>query len=416
MSITKEKLSEFIQDRTAYIFGKTTYGNGKKAGSSGIYDPENAKIKEAIDKGLEKWTKVDITKRPGYGEDNETSPGELKFVDGKGIEHRIYRHNEKIASPLTEGLSEYSFGRIVRANIIGNSNDLTYEEKALSGSVGSSGGFMISEQVVAGVLDKARNLACCFKAGAKTFVMDAPEVRICKVKTSPQAYYRAENTEITEGSWEIEDINLVAKTMGVLLVLSLELIQDAPNAAQTIQDSMSASIAEKLDLGILSGGGVNNILGIANYPDVNILDKGTNGGTITTYDDFSNGVEDCYDHNGIPNAVIMAPRTYFTIDRLKQGTTLEPLSGPESYQALKKFTTNQVGIADTKGTCVSASKAYIGDFTQVLVGLRSGLQIETSRDAGDSFKKVQLQIRAIMRLDSVLLRPSHFCVIEGIKV
>lgn len=372
-------------------------------------------VNDKIEKALEPYLDVSH-KRPGYGEEEETSLGELKFVDGKGIEHRIYRHNEKIASPLTEGLSEYSFGRIVRANIIGNSNDLTYEEKALSGGVGSAGGFLISEQVVAGVLDAARNKACCFKAGAKTFVMDAPEVRICKVKTDPTAYYRAENQEITEGNWEIEDINLKALTMGVLITISLELVMDSPNASQAIQDSMSAAISQKLDLGILSGDGVNNILGIANYPDINILDKGTNGGTIMTYDDFSNGVEDCYEHNGIPNAVIFSPRTAFTIDRLKQGTTLEPLSGPESYQALKKFTTNQVGITDIKGSCTSASKAYIGDFTQVLVGLRSGLQIETSRSAGDSFKKVQLQIRAIMRLDSVLLRPSHFCVIEGIKV
>ncbi|MBA7577895.1 hypothetical protein ES708_19751 [subsurface metagenome] len=280
--------------------------------------------------------------------------------------------------------------------------------------MGSAGGFLISEQVVAGVLDKARNLACCFKAGAKTFKMLAPEVRICKVKTEPQAFYREENADITEGNWEIEDINLKALTMGCLITISLELIQDAPNSSQVIQDSMAAAIAQKLDLGILSGDGVNNILGIAYHTDRNVIDKGENGATITDYDDFSNAVEDVYDHNGIPNAVIFSPRTLFTIDRLKQATVNEPLSGPESYKNLKKFATNQVSKTDTKGTSSVASKAYIGDFTQVLVGLRSGLQIETSRSAGDAFKKVQLKIRAIMRLDSAILRPQHFTVIEGI--
>ncbi|MBA7576780.1 hypothetical protein ES708_18622 [subsurface metagenome] len=373
-----------------------------------------ALVKAKVNKVIEPYLKV---KRPtDYDTDKDISNGELKLLDDKGVEHRIYRSNEKMASPLTEGLREDSFGRIVRANIIGNSNDLTYEEKALSGGVGSAGGFLISEQVVAGVYDKARNLACCFKAGAKTFIMQAPEVRICKVKTEPNAYYRAENTEITEGNWEIEDINLKARTMGVLIYISLELIQDAPNAAQVIQDSMAAAISQKLDLGILTGSGVDNILGIANYPDVNILSKGVNGSTITTYDDFSNAVEDVYDHNHIPNAVLMAPRTYFTIDRLKQATVNEPLSGPESYQNLKKFVTNQIGISDTQGTKTNGSKAYVGDFTQVLVGLRSGLQIETSRDAGDAFKKVQLGIRAIMRLDSCLIRPSAFTVIEGIII
>lgn len=369
------------------------------------------KVKKATNEALAPYLKV---KRPGDNDTNIIPANELKFIDDKGVEHRIYRSNEPMAEPLANGLREDSFGRIVRANIIGNSNDLTHEEKALSGGVGSAGGFMISDQVVAGVLDKARNLACCFKAGAKTFKMDSPIVRICKVKTDPTAYYRAENAEITEGNWEIEDINLVAKTMGVLITTSLELVMDAPNASQAIQDSMASAIALKWDLGILSGDGVNNILGIANYPDVNKIDLGANGLAITTYDPFSNAVEDVYDHNGVPNAVIMAPRSYFTVDRLKQGTTNDPLKGPESYQNLKKFVTNQVGVADTKGTSSVASKAYVGDFTQVLTGLRGGLQIETSRSAGDSFKQVQLQIRAIMRLDSVLIRPGSFTVIEGI--
>ncbi|MBA7489816.1 hypothetical protein ES702_00350 [subsurface metagenome] len=369
-------------------------------------------VKKATDKALKPYLKV---KRPDDLDTDKETPGKLKLLDDKGVEHRIYRPNEKMAGPLTEGLQENSFGRILRANIIGNNSGLSYEEKALSGGVGSAGGFLVDDAVVRQVLDKARNQACVFKAGGKTFIMEAPTVRIVKIKTDPTAYFVAENQAITESEWEIEPITLIAMTIGVIIRSSLELIQDAPNAAAALQNSMAAAISQKLDLVCLRGDGVNEPRGIANCDDRNIINKGTNGATITTYDDFSNAVEDVYDHNGVPNAVIMAPRTYFTIDRLKQATVNEPLSGPASYQDLKKFATNQVAIDDSKGSSNVASRAYVGDFSQVLMGIRKGLEIETTRSGGtDTFLKCQLRIRARMRIDIAILREAWFTVIEGI--
>jgi len=417
MSITQEKLAEFIEDRTAYVLGKTTYGNGKRTGSSGVFDPKNSKYLEAIDKGLEKFTKIDPKDRPrGEGEFEETSPGGMQFVDDKGVLHKAFGPSEKLTPTIPEGLREDSFGRILRANILGNREGLTYEEKALSEGVGSAGGFLISPIVAGQVYDLARNQSCIFKAGALTFVMDGPEIKLVKIIGDPTAHFVAENEAIDESEWQIAPIFLRAITCGVVIRTSLELVEDAPNAAASLQNAMGAAIALKMDLSGLSGDGVNAPRGIANCSGRNIVDMGTNGGALTDYSKFSLGCEAVANANGIATSVIMAPRSFYVLDRLLEGTTNAPLPAPESYKNLQKFITNQVGITDIKGTSSIASKAYIGDFKQVLVGIRKSLEIETTRSGGtDTFTKCQLRIRARMRFDIAIMRENFFSVIEGIK-
>ena len=111
----------------------------------------------------------------------------------------------------------------------------------------------------------------------------------------------------------------------------------------------------------------------------------------------------------------MAPRTFGTLDRLKEGSTNAPLGAPQSYQDLKKFYTNQIPVDQTQGTSDEASCAFVGDFKNVVIGMRKNLNIDISPVAGtDTFAKVEALIRAYMRIDVAILRENHFTVIKGI--
>ena len=408
MKVTTEKLEAFVADRFRYMQGSLDCNR------SGIGDPENSAYKEAIDAGLNKRLNATI-KRPKGPDEEEDSPGELKFVDDKGIEHRIYRPNEKMAGSLTEGLQADSFGRILRAQIIGDRSGLSYSEKGLSEGIGSAGGFLVADVVAKLVWDLARNQACIFKAGAKSFVMDGPIVRIVRLEKDPVAYIVAENEEVTESQFEISPITLQAVTCSAITKMSLELLQDAPNSAQILQESMGKAIALKMDLSGLTGDGVNAPRGIANCDGRNIVDMGTNGGALSDYSDFSEACEAVANANGIATSVIFSPRSFYALDRLLEATTNAPLPAPESYKNLKKYITNQVSNLDTKGTISNASKAYIGDFSALLVGLRKGLTIDVAKSGDDTFKKCQLRIRAICRFDIAVMNEAFFSVIEGIK-
>lgn len=352
---------------------------------------------------------------PGIVEKPAEDLQPLILLDDKGVEHKALRFSEKLYQGKEE---EFSAGKIIRARILGNFKGLNeFETKAAGEGIGSAGGWLISEQVSARVIDLARNLACVMKAGAGTIPMESPELRIVKQLSDPTAEWLAEHGEITESQPSFGPINLKAQTVGCIIRSSIELLEDAANAGSILSNSLAASIALAVDRVSLVGNGVEEPRGLDLCSDINKISKGVNGGTITNYDDFSNACEDIAENNGKAGSCIMAPRTYFTLDRLKEGTTNAPLPAPESFKSLKTFVTNQIGITDTVGTATTCSKVFIGDFSQLLFGIRKNVEIEITKTGGTkTFAKVECLIRARMRMDIAVLRENFFTRIAGIKV
>jgi len=352
----------------------------------------------------------------GPGAENKTEElPPLIFQDDKGIEHKALRFSEKMFQGSDE---DFSVGKILRARILGDLKGLNdFETKAAGEGIGAVGGWLISEQVSARIIDLARNLACVQKAGAVTLPMESPEMRLVKLTSDPTAHWVAEHGEISESDWALVPINLKAMTVAVLVRASLEILEDAANSGVALQNAMAAAIALAIDRVALIGNGTTEPRGIDNCDGINQISMGVNGGTLTTYDEFSNAVEDIADHNGEAGAVIFAPRTFYTLDRLKAATTNQPLVPPQSFIDLKKYVTNQIGIADTVGTATKCSKAFVGDFKQVLYGMRKNIEVEMTRQGGTkTFAKCEALIRCRARLDVAVLRENHFTRIAGIKV
>ena len=115
----------------------------------------------------------------------------------------------------------------------------------------------------------------------------------------------------------------------------------------------------------------------------------------------------------------MAPRTAGNLDRLKEGTTLAPLAPPPSFQALNKFSTNQIPITQTQGTSSVASSAFVGDYKNIVLGMRKQLTIDVAASgvgsgSVDVFSSVEALIRGYFRIDVAVLRENHFSWIKGI--
>jgi HK97 family phage major capsid protein len=115
----------------------------------------------------------------------------------------------------------------------------------------------------------------------------------------------------------------------------------------------------------------------------------------------------------------MAPRTAGALDRLKEGTTNAPLRPPPSFEALQKFVTNQIPITQTQGSSSVASSAFVGDYKNIVIGLRKQLTIDVSASgvgsgSVDVFSSVEALIRGYLRVDVAVLRENHFCWIKGI--
>jgi len=207
--------------------------------------------------------------------------------------------------------------------------------------------------------------------------------------------------------------------VGCLVRVSRALLEDAPNSGTVIESQIGAALGLEVDRCALLGNGVNEPKGLMHCANINTYSMGTNGLALADYDPFSYAVEYVATHNGAATAVIMAPRTAGNLDRLKETTTAAPLQPPPSFQALTKFSTNQIPITQTQGTSHVASSAFVGDYKNIVLGMRKNLTIDIATSgvgsgAKDVFSTVEALVRGFLRIDVGILRENHFSWIKGI--
>jgi HK97 family phage major capsid protein len=212
-------------------------------------------------------------------------------------------------------------------------------------------------------------------------------------------------------------VKVRVKTMGVMAEATVELFEDAPAVEQIVNNAIGQAIGLEWDRAGFFGNGTDEPRGLDNEPDINEVSMGANGAAFTNYDPFLDAIYAIEALNGSPNVAVYSPRTANSLRKLKTGisgdqTTLVP---PPEFTGLTRVVSNQIGNAYTQGSSSVTSKAFVGDFSQAAVALRTGVQLEATRTGGsDTFSKMKVLIRAYTRLDIVFFRPTFFTRIVGI--
>jgi HK97 family phage major capsid protein len=344
--------------------------------------------------------------------------------DDSGI--RVVKSTEKLSDYVQHNLpdgirpEELNFGRWLKGIVTGNWNGAEAERKSMAVGGDAIGGFLVPSPLSAIVIDLARNQAVVFRAGAVTIPMSSGSLDIARLTSGPTAYWKAENSAGTPTDIGTGRFTLQARTLMALVKSSVELIEDAPNAGRVIQDAISTALSLELDRAALRGiGAGNEPLGIRNWSS---LGANYGAGLISSvgqvfHDDFSDAAQDIAEANGpAPDAlsVILSPREAGWLDRMKDGEG-NPVVPLPSWAAMRKYVTNQIPVTLGGG---AESEAYVGDFSQLAIGMRTQISVEVTRVGSDSdtsaFRNLQVWIRAYLRADVVLLQPTWFVVLSGI--
>lgn len=336
----------------------------------------------------------------------------------KGL--RALRSDEPISSVPVKGEKpeerekheNLSIGKALRGMITGNWEGAEEEREAMNTLAGGAE-YVIPSTLSGRLIDLARNQSSIMRAGALTVPMDTKEVTFARAKNDPTAVWKPENEKVIDSSIEFDSVKLEAKTLMAMVKMSIEMFEDATNIDSVVENAISEALSLEMDKAFLRGNGNGKPLGLRNQNGINILDLGANGSSIESYVPFSKAVQKIKEQNGQPNAAIYSARTDGEVDRLVDSTG-QPLNAPESFKNLRKITSNQVPDDLEKGTSNDASEIYIGAFNQAYVGIRRNIVIEVSRDAGDAFERGQVWVRAYLRGDFALAKPSHFTVIDGV--
>jgi HK97 family phage major capsid protein len=260
--------------------------------------------------------------------------------------------------------------------------------------------------------------------------MDANTLAIARITGDMTGAWKTELDPITASDMTLDRVTFTARTLVSALMSSIELWEDAPNIGQVVADHLGSVLALELDRVALIGTGTPpEPKGIRNQTGVTV-DSTTftaNGSVISgsapsgavAYDWLAKQVIALWTANHRPNAAIYHPRTAGELDALRAGSTLEPLTPPASVAALQRLWTTSVPINLTQGSNNDASMSIVGDFSQLMIGMRRELTLEVSREATigtvSAFGNLGVAVRAYLRADVQLAHPAAFHVMLGIR-
>jgi HK97 family phage major capsid protein len=329
-----------------------------------------------------------------------------RWRDSEGREVRVFNRGQALA-PVYSGEyreGELSIGRMIQGIASGHWRSAEAERRAMSTTANSAGGFLVPDPLWGQFIDLARNKSVLFAAGAQTIPMTSDYLTLAKLTADPTMEVKVENAAFAGSDPTFGALTLGARTIGTVCTLSRELAADAPNAASIIESALSQAVALKLDYLGLHGSGTMS--GLDGWASINTL---SSVGADMTWDDVLDAILECQKDNHEPNACIFSPHNANDLRKLKTG---------DGANAAKFYVTPPPDVAkllQLVSTQCTDAMAYVGDFTNVLIGIRQGALIETTTQAGDAFSKHQLLIKVTLRADMALADGGSVCLLPGIS-
>jgi HK97 family phage major capsid protein len=330
------------------------------------------------------------------------------WMDTKGNPVRVLTKSDRMATEEPE----IGLGDFVRSIVTGPRNDS--EAKALAGATGASGGFTVPTPLASQFIDRLRSRSVAIAAGATTVPMDAATLQMVRVESDPSCDWRAENAAIAEGDPVFGRVLFTAKTLAGRVPMSRELFDDSLNVGAAVERAFTGAMSLALDRAAIYGNGADNSpTGVWNTAGINTVAMAANGAQLSSYDRILDTILALKNANAAdPTAMIAAPRTEIGLAKLKDADS-NPLRVPEMVSRVPLLSTTSAPVNETQGTSNDCSSIVIGDFRDLLIGMRQSLEIRIFDQplAGTG----QLLAVAWLRADIQLARPASFARLTGIR-
>lgn len=220
----------------------------------------------------------------------------------------------------------------------------------------------------------------------------------------------AENSALTASDMTFAKKTLTPKHVGALSEMSRQLIQQSsPAVEQLLRDDMSAALAQALDSAMIKGGGTNEPKGIISTTGIQTAAIGT-----PDWRKLLGMVEKAELSNAAANAWLTHPSVKKTLASILDGQGLPNYLWKDSKVAdLPAYATNQVPL---KTGSPNTGRLILGDFTQIVLGVWSELDILVNPYDSTAYARGGVLIRAMATADIILRHPEAFIVADDITL
>lgn len=245
---------------------------------------EQEQLRRSVDEELAKMRTPEVRKSSGMQPLNGELPG-----DKPDIEFRRYGKLKAFKSER----DAYKVGQWVRASLLGDTrarnwcrdHGVPVELRAHNESTNSQGGALVPDEFAQTVIDLKEQYGV-FRQNVRVMPMGRDVMTVPRRTGGLTAYWASEGTAITESTAAFNQVNLVAKKMGIYSLLSSELAEDAiVDLADWLAQDAAYQFALKEDQTGFIGDGTSTyggIMGIAKIFENNsnlagYVDCATNG-------------------------------------------------------------------------------------------------------------------------------------------
>ncbi|OZM84095.1 phage major capsid protein [Pseudonocardia sp. MH-G8] len=300
----------------------------------------------------------------------------------------------------------------------------TWLTRAITGASGAGAAFTPAE-FPATFFDRLAAASVGLASGFAQITTARDTVTIPRWTADPSADWVAEAGVISSTDANADTITATPRKLAGLQRVSNETLTDSsPSLFERIAAGLVRSIALKADVGFYQGTGTApQIRGLANVAGIGAVSAGANGATPANLDLFADAISTVVEANANPSVVVMHPRTWRTLLKVKETTgSAKPVltdgaGAPgeavrRSIYGLPVLLSSQLSTAETQGTANNASSVYVYDADQVVVVRREDVAVEIDRSR--LFNSDESEIRAIARMDLVVPNPAAVVRIAGL--
>lgn len=346
-----------------------------------------------------------LAKRPGF--DVVNTADEVAEADIALRSDQSFKTWARARSAPGEHLRGMNAGQFLRAMIVNDKTDA--ERRALAEATNSAGGFTVPDILSAELIDRARADSVVMRAGARTVPLTSDHNTIAKVLTDPTPGWRDEGGSVANSDGTFGAVVLTPRSLAVAVDVSAELMADSLNLATALPNILAAAMAVELDRVALVGSGTPpEPKGIANTSGIGTFAQDA---AIASYANLSKARTGILTANRGPvSAFIMHPRDEGKFTEIVDGSG-RPQEMHPRLADIPWLTTTSIPI--NGGTGTDESTIIAGNFSHLLVGIRSGIQIELFK--GPKFiSNLQYTLVAHMRADIAVEDPSAFYTLTGV--
>lgn len=284
-------------------------------------------------------------------------------------------------------------------------------QRQLREGLDTAGGYLVPPEYAAEVIELLRQQAVVRQAGPTIINVRSNRVLIPRVTQGTTAYWVGEGADIPESAMQFGQVALDVKDLAGLVHITRDLLMDADvSVEQMVRDDLAASLALKEDEGFLMGDGVGATpLGLANIPGFQSFAAGAS----FTPEAFTGARRRLLQAN-----VAYDDRCVWLADPLVEEKVLNMKDANNNYYFMASLmTAPQVSILGRRfltSSLLPDNELWLVNMRHVIIGQRMGLEISISGEAGQTFYRNQVAVRAILRTGIQTRYPEALVKVTGI--